>query len=141
MELPKELSHILHHLLRTLHARKMPTEITLPEELQLRRRGFRPRLRDWKRIIWEGAHSQWHPDQVFFLGVELGVDFVPHVVVVAQHGSHDARRREEVQRERRTDVVIELRIFQRRSTEIWVSEFVILFTDKPGSHQQTFIID
>ena len=96
MEFSKELSHILNHLLRTLHTRKMPTEIALLEELQICRRRFRTRLWDWKRIVWKSAHSQRHSDQVLLLGVELGVDFVPHVVVVAQHGSHDTRRREEV---------------------------------------------
>lgn len=134
MKLSEELPHILHHLIRALHTRKMTTKIALPEELQTRRGCLRTRLRDWKRIVWKRAHAQRHSDQVLVLRVELGVDFVPHVVVVAQHGSHDTRRREEVQRERSTYIVIELRILQRRSAEIRISQFVILFTDKPGSH-------
>jgi hypothetical protein len=46
--------------------------------------------------IWKRAHAQRHSNQILFLCVELGVYFMSHVVVVAQHACHDAGRGEEV---------------------------------------------
>jgi hypothetical protein len=120
IKLPKKLPHILHHLLRTLHTRKMPPKLPFPEELQICRRRLRPRLRHRKRIIRKRAHSQGHPNQILILRVELSVHFVPHIVVVAQHTRHDARRSEEVEAERGADIVVELGVLKRCGAEIGV---------------------